>query len=118
MASRLFVVRKALDTQLGVSKLFAYPLALRQDRKPLEPPIIISAWIAVDAATLENSCLQIIPGSHRKVVPHVKATSEMAFGQMGDFLSFARRSGTCLVLLNVSLARSLCARTERHERLR
>ena len=51
---------------------------------PLEPPIIISAWIAVDAATLENSCLQIIPGSHRKVVPHVKATSEMAFGQMGD----------------------------------
>ncbi|RKU34157.1 hypothetical protein C6495_08455 [Candidatus Poribacteria bacterium] len=51
MASRLFVVRKALDTQFGVSKLFAYPLALRQDRKPLEPPIIISAWIAVDAAT-------------------------------------------------------------------
>ena len=51
---------------------------------PLEPPIIISAWIAVDAATLENSCLQIIPGSHRKVVPHVKATSDMAFGQMGD----------------------------------
>ena len=51
---------------------------------PLEPPVIISAWIAVDAATLENSCLQIVPGSHRKVVPHVKATSDMAFGQMGD----------------------------------
>ncbi len=51
---------------------------------PLEPPIIISAWIAIDAATLENSCLQILPGSHRKVVPHVKATSEMAFNQMGD----------------------------------
>ncbi len=51
---------------------------------PLEPPIIISAWIAVDSATLENSCLQIVPGSHRKVIPHVKATSDMAFGQMGD----------------------------------
>ena len=51
---------------------------------PLEPPIIISAWIAVDSATLENSCLQIVPGSHRKVVPHVKATSDMAFNQMGD----------------------------------
>ena len=24
---------------------------------PLEPPIIISAWIAIDSATLENSCL-------------------------------------------------------------
>ena len=51
---------------------------------PLEPPIIISAWIAIDSATLENSCLQIVPGSHRKVIPHVKATSDMAFGQMGD----------------------------------
>ena len=51
---------------------------------PLEPPIIISAWIAVDSTTLENSCLQIVPGSHRKVVPHVRATSDMAFNQMGD----------------------------------
>ncbi len=51
---------------------------------PLEPPIIISAWIAVDASTVENSCLQIIPGSHRKVVPHIKAPSDMAFNQMGD----------------------------------
>ena len=51
---------------------------------PLEPPIIISAWIAIDSATVENSCLQIVPGSHRKVIPHVKATPDMAFGQMGD----------------------------------
>ncbi|MCG9129395.1 phytanoyl-CoA dioxygenase family protein [Candidatus Poribacteria bacterium] len=51
---------------------------------PVEPPIIISAWIAIDSATLENSCLQIIPGSHRKVIPHIKATSDMAFNQMGD----------------------------------
>ena len=51
---------------------------------PLEPPTVISAWIAIDSATLENSCLQIVPGSHRKVIPHVKATSDMAFGQMGD----------------------------------
>ncbi len=51
---------------------------------PLEPPIIISAWLAIDETTLENSCLQFIPGSHRKVVPHVKATSDMAFNQMGD----------------------------------
>ena len=51
---------------------------------PLEPPIIISAWIAVDPATVENSCVQIIPGSHRRVVPHIKATADMAFGEMGD----------------------------------
>ena len=51
---------------------------------PLEPPIIISAWIAIDPATVENSCIQIVPGSHRRVVPHIKATADMAFGEMGD----------------------------------
>ena len=49
----LFVVRKALDTLVGDNKRKSSSLALRQDRNywPLEPPIIISAWIAVDAAT-------------------------------------------------------------------
>ena len=51
---------------------------------PLEPPVIASAWIAVDPATRANSCLQIIPGSHRKIVPHVEATPDMVFNQMGD----------------------------------
>jgi len=51
---------------------------------PLEPPIIVSCWIAIDPSTQENSCLQIIPGSHRKVIPHVKATDKMVFGEMAD----------------------------------
>ena len=51
---------------------------------PLEPPVICSAWIAIDPATVENSCLQVIPGSHRKVIPHVKATEDMFFNEMGD----------------------------------
>lgn len=51
---------------------------------PLEPPVICSAWIAVDPATVENSCVQVIPGSHRKVIPHVKATEDVVFKEMGD----------------------------------
>jgi hypothetical protein len=51
---------------------------------PLEPPVICSAWIAIDPATAENSCLQVITGSHRKVIPHVKATEDMIFNEMGD----------------------------------
>lgn len=51
---------------------------------PLEPPIIASAWIAVDEATVENSCVQVIPGSHRKTLPHIKATEDMVFQEMGD----------------------------------
>lgn len=51
---------------------------------PLEPPIIISAWIAIDPSTKENGCVQIIPGSHRKVVPHIKATPDVQFKEMAD----------------------------------
>ena len=36
---------------------------------PLEPPVIISAWIAVDPSTRQNGNLQVIPGSHRSYRP-------------------------------------------------
>lgn len=57
-----------------------------QDRNywPLEPEIIISAWLAIDRADKENACLQVIPGSHRKLIRHVKASEEMAFQEMAD----------------------------------
>ena len=51
---------------------------------PLEPPVIVSAWIAVDASTKENGNLQLIPGSHRKIIPHVKATPDVQFKEMAD----------------------------------
>ncbi len=51
---------------------------------PLEPPVIISAWLAIDRVTRENACMQIIPGSHRKLMPHIKATPDMAFLEMVD----------------------------------
>lgn len=51
---------------------------------PLEPPVIISAWLAIDRVTRENACMQIIPGSHRKLLPHIKATPDMAFLEMVD----------------------------------
>ena len=51
---------------------------------PLEPPVIISAWIAVDPSTRQNGNLQLIPGSHRTIVPHVEATPDMQFKVMAD----------------------------------
>ena len=49
---------------------------------PLEPPVNISAWIAIDEVTTENACLQIIPGSHRELLPHTRAPAEMAIHEM------------------------------------
>jgi len=51
---------------------------------PLEPMITISAWLALDEATVENACVQIVPGAHKQVIPHVKAPPEMLFRQMAD----------------------------------
>ncbi len=51
---------------------------------PLEPPVIISAWLAIDRVTRDNACMQFIPGSHRKLLPHIPATEDMAFLEMAD----------------------------------
>ena len=57
-----------------------------QDRNywPIEPEIVVSAWLAVDQTTVENSALQVVPGSHRKLIRHVPATSDQAFGERAD----------------------------------
>ena len=39
---------------------------------PIEPPVNISAWIAIDDVTVENACLRIIPGSHRHFMQHTQ----------------------------------------------
>ena len=36
---------------------------------PLDPPLNVTAWLAIDEATVENSCVRIIPGSHKKMLP-------------------------------------------------
>ena len=62
------------DFALWNSSFFAKPAKVgtktpwHQDGEywPIRPLATCSAWIAVDAATTENGCLQVIPGSHRR----------------------------------------------------
>lgn len=51
---------------------------------PIEPPLNISIWMAVDEVTTENSCVQIVPGSHRTVVRHLPSRDGMAFAEEAD----------------------------------
>ncbi len=51
---------------------------------PLEPPVNISAWIAIDDVTVENACLRVIPGSHRQSLPHRRSPAEMAIHEMAE----------------------------------
>jgi len=54
----------------------------------IEPPLNISAWIAIDEVTVENSCVNLVPGSHRRQIPHVEADEEMGFDEMADPAEF------------------------------
>ncbi len=51
---------------------------------PIEPLINISAWVALDKVTEENSCVQLIPGSHKKMIPHIASSDGMEFVEMAD----------------------------------
>lgn len=61
------------DVALWNSSFFAKPAKVgtktpwHQDGEywPIDPLATCTAWIAIDAATPENGCLQVIPGSHK-----------------------------------------------------
>jgi ectoine hydroxylase-related dioxygenase (phytanoyl-CoA dioxygenase family) len=42
-----------------------------QNYWPLEPKLNISAWIAIDPAKKYNSCVQLLPGSHKNTYSHI-----------------------------------------------
>lgn len=43
---------------------------------PLEPLVSISAWLALEPATVGNACVQVIPGSHHVVAPTEPITGD------------------------------------------
>lgn len=45
----------------------------------VEPLITISAWLAVDEATAENACVQIVPGAHKQIIPTSKHHRKCCF---------------------------------------
>src|SRR5215469_15264257 len=36
----------------------------------MSPPTLVSAWIALTESTIDNGCMQVIPGSHHERLPH------------------------------------------------
>jgi len=47
----------------------------------LQPCVLISAWIAIDEATVENGCMQVIPRTHHRALPHQSDPDRSTFGQ-------------------------------------
>ena len=65
---------------------------------PIEPVINISAWVAIDEATVENGCLEVIPGSHKVCLPSVRAPEGMLFPTMTDPTKFDVTKAVPIVL--------------------
>tara|TARA_B100000579_G_scaffold322647_1_gene272400 strand:+ start:52 stop:828 length:777 start_codon:yes stop_codon:yes gene_type:complete len=51
---------------------------------PLVPNLVCTAWIAIDDSTKENGCVQVIPGSHLREIPHISAPPGMNLATMAD----------------------------------
>ncbi len=81
-------------TNFFIKESGAAEIPMHQDYNywPLEPAVIISAWIAIDRCTVDNSCLRLLPGSHRTVLPHVKADKDMMFAEMADPARYDREA--------------------------
>ncbi len=64
---------------------------------PIEPELYLTCWIAVADATLDNGCIWVIPGSHKKgVVEHVSTP-------IGKQCYFGEDPGTPVTLKQGSL---------------
>ena len=64
----------------------AEPVPWHQDMAfwPLEPDLCLSVWIAIDRVDAGNGCVEMIPGSHRRPVPHIPSSGTGRFGRRAD----------------------------------
>jgi ectoine hydroxylase-related dioxygenase (phytanoyl-CoA dioxygenase family) len=76
------------------------PVPWHQDMAfwPLDPPICVSVWIAIDPADIGNGCLEVVPGSHRMQIPHVESTGTGRFAQKADPALFEAREAVAIEL--------------------
>lgn len=86
----------------------------------------ISVWVALDEATPENGCLQILPGSHRAAVEHDKVQGVPGFGNRLDpgergldmslAMTLPARPGTAIFFHDLTLHASLPNRSGKDRR--
>jgi ectoine hydroxylase-related dioxygenase (phytanoyl-CoA dioxygenase family) len=86
----------------------------------------ISVWVALDEATPENGCLQLLPGSHRAPVEHDHVRQVPGFGNrldpaergmdLSQAVTLPARPGTAIFFHDLTLHASLPNRSGRPRR--
>lgn len=84
------------------------------------PMSLVSAMIAIDQSTLDNRCLQLVPGSHRDVAPHAKIDWELQVDPQRcaeHAMYVPLEPGDCLLFHSLILHASEHNRSAVHRRL-
>lgn len=50
----------------------------------LDPPVTVTAWLAIDRAHRDDHCMEVIPGTHKAALPHVAAPRGAQFAETID----------------------------------
>jgi len=50
----------------------------------LQPPSLLSCWLAIDDATVENGCLHVLPGTHKQLLPHRAFDGPQSWGLLDE----------------------------------
>ena len=57
----------------------------------LDPCVNVAVWLAIDDATVENGCLQVVAGSHGAYLPHIPRTHAYEFDATADIPDSAKK---------------------------
>jgi len=119
------------DIKLYTDQMFVKPpfqgtaVPFHQDSAywPVEPPRLVSCWMALDDATVENGCVHVIPGTHRQLLSHhYYPNSIQSLGLEEDEVDVSReipvelRAGSCMFHHSLLIHRSAPNRSPRYRR--
>ncbi len=65
---------------------------------PLEPQVNITIWLAIEDVLADGSPLLVIPGSHRRLLPHTAAPPGKAFAEEADPRAFSPAAARALTM--------------------
>ncbi|UVI30864.1 phytanoyl-CoA dioxygenase family protein [Paenibacillus spongiae] len=56
----------------------------------VEPYRMISCWVALDDATVENGCVRMLPGTHHQLLPHREFEGNQRYGLLEEDVDAGR----------------------------
>ena len=87
---------------------------------PIHPLVNVTAWMALDDATVDNGCLEVVPGTHRAELPTEPLTGDPLSDRVLDAavpasgaVQLEVRAGEFVLMAAMLLHRSLPNRSQR-----